>query len=123
MLNAQLEKLQQDISKTIFWALSEDLGAVGDAMPQASHDITAMLIPENEQAVATVITREDCIVCGVAWVNEVFKQLDASLNSTAEQATNSLPTRITWFVNAGEAVAANSTLFELEGNARTLLTG
>lgn len=123
MLNAQLEKLQQDISKTISWALSEDLGAVGDAMPQASHDITAMLIPENEQAVATVITREDCIVCGVAWVNEVFKQLDASLNSTAEQATNSLPTRITWFVNDGEAVAANSTLFELEGNARTLLTG
>ena len=123
MLNAQLEKLQQDMSTTSSWALSEDLGAVDDAMPQASHDITAMLIPENEQAVATVITREDCIVCGVAWVNEVFKQLDASLNSTAEQATNSLPTRITWFVNDGEAVAANSTLFELEGNARTLLTG
>ncbi|WP_057832932.1 carboxylating nicotinate-nucleotide diphosphorylase [Colwellia sp. TT2012] len=123
MLNAQLEKLQQDISKTISWALCEDLGAVGDAMPQANQDITAMLIPENEQAVATVITREDCIVCGVAWVNEVFKQLDASLNKSAQQTTNALPTRITWFVNDGEAVAANTTLFELEGNARTLLTG
>jgi len=118
MLNAQLEKLQQDISKTIAWALCEDLGAVGDETPQASQDITAMLIPENEQAVATVITREDCIVCGVAWVNEVFKQLDASLNRTTEQAT-----KITWFVNDGESVAANSTLFELEGDARTLLTG
>jgi len=118
MLNAQLEKLQQDIRKTIAWALCEDLGAVGDETPQASQDITAMLIPENEQAVATVITREDCIVCGVAWVNEVFKQLDASLNRTTEQAT-----KITWFVNDGEAVAANSTLFELEGDARTLLTG
>jgi nicotinate-nucleotide pyrophosphorylase (carboxylating) len=118
MLNAQLEKLQQDISKTIAWALCEDLGAVGDETPQASQDITAMLIPENEQAVATVITREDCIVCGVAWVNEVFSQLDASLRRTPEQAT-----RITWFVNDGEAVAANSTLFELEGDARTLLTG
>ncbi|KGJ92245.1 carboxylating nicotinate-nucleotide diphosphorylase [Colwellia psychrerythraea] len=123
MLNAQLEKLQQDISKTISWALCEDLGAVGNATPQASQDITAMLIPENEQAVATVITREDCIVCGVAWVNEVFKQLDASLSCTDEQATNALPTRITWFVNDGESVAANSTLFELEGDARTLLTG
>ncbi|PKG81486.1 nicotinate-nucleotide diphosphorylase (carboxylating) [Colwellia sp. 75C3] len=128
MLNAQLEKLQQDISKTISWALCEDLGVVDNETPQASQDITAMLIPENEQAVATVITREDCIVCGVAWVNEVFKQLDASLNSTAEQATSSLPTRmsstkITWFVNDGESVAANSTLFELEGDARTLLTG
>jgi nicotinate-nucleotide pyrophosphorylase (carboxylating) len=128
MLNAQLEKLQQDISKTISWALCEDLGAVNNEMPQASQDITAMLIPENEQAVATVITRDDCIVCGVAWVNEVFKQLDASLNRTDEQSTNSLPTRmsstkITWFVNDGESVSANSTLFELEGDARTLLTG
>ena len=118
MLNAQLEKLQQDISKTIAWALCEDLGAVGDETPQASQDITAMLIPENEQAVATVITREDCIVCGVAWVNEVFSQLDASLNRTSKQAT-----KITWFVNDGESVAANSTLFELEGDARILLTG
>ncbi|OUR84830.1 nicotinate-nucleotide diphosphorylase (carboxylating) [Colwellia psychrerythraea] len=118
MLSSQLEKLQQDISKTISWALCEDLGAVDNVMPQASQDITAMLIPENEQAVATVITREDCIVCGVAWVNEVFKQLDASLNRTVEQVT-----KITWFVNDGESVAANSTLFELEGDARTLLTG
>ena len=115
MLSSQLEKLQQDISKTINWALCEDLGASGDTMPQASDDITAMLIPEDEQAVATVITREDCVICGVAWVNEVFKQLDASLNKA--------PTKITWFVNDGENVAANTTLFELEGDARTLLTG
>jgi nicotinate-nucleotide pyrophosphorylase (carboxylating) len=118
MLNSQLEKLQQDISKTITWALSEDLGAIDNAAPQASHDITAMLIPENEQAVATVITREDCIICGVAWVNEVFAQLDASLGKTETQAT-----KITWFVNDGEAVSANTTLFELNGDARTLLTG
>jgi nicotinate-nucleotide pyrophosphorylase (carboxylating) len=118
MLNAQLEKLQQDISKTISWALSEDLGAVDNESPQASQDITAMLIPENEQAVATVITREDCIICGVSWVNEVFKQLDASLNKSSDQST-----KITWFVNDGETVSANSTLFELEGDARTLLTG
>ena len=123
MLNAQLEKLQQDISKTIAWALCEDLGAIGDETAKANQDITAMLIPESEQAVANVITREDCIVCGVAWVNEVFKQLDASLNSAAEQSTTISATKITWFVNDGESVAANSTLFELEGDARTLLTG
>jgi nicotinate-nucleotide pyrophosphorylase (carboxylating) len=123
MLSSQLEKLQQDISKTISWALSEDLGAVGDASPQADHDITAMLIPADEQAVATVITREDCIICGVAWVNEVFAQLDASLKQNGDQGSDFLPTKITWFVNDGEAVEANSTLFELEGNARTLLTG
>lgn len=118
MLSSQLKKLQQDISKTVTWALCEDLGANGDTTPKASDDITAMLIPENEQAVATVITREDCIICGVAWVNEVFAQLDASLAKEAKQAT-----KITWFVNDGEAVTANSTLFELSGDARTLLTG
>lgn len=123
MLSAQLEQLQQDISRTIAWALCEDLGVVDNEIPQASQDITAMLIPENEQAIATVITREDCIVCGVAWVNEVFKQLDASLNKSATQTTKILPTKITWFVNDGESVAANTTLFELEGDARTLLTG
>ncbi|GAA0813409.1 carboxylating nicotinate-nucleotide diphosphorylase [Colwellia sp. D2M02] len=126
MLNPLVEqqaavKLKQDITKTVTWALCEDLGASETA--NASDDITAMLIPENEQAVANVITREDCIVCGVAWVNEVFAQLDASLEHTGKQEAGSLPTKITWFVNDGEAVEANTTLFELEGNARTLLTG
>lgn len=118
MLSSELEKLQYDISQTISWALYEDLGSIENGMPQASQDITAMLIPEQEQAIATVITREDCIVCGTAWVNEVFKQLDKSLNHTDEQAT-----KITWFVKDGDKVDANSTLFEISGFARTLLTG
>ncbi len=118
MLTTSLKELQQDITQTVTWALKEDLGAIDGQSADANDDITAMLIPENEQAVATVITREDCIVCGVAWVNEVFAQLDLSLGHTDEQAT-----KITWFAQDGEAVSANSTLFELSGNARTLLTG
>lgn len=118
MLTSQLAKLEQDITTTTTWALKEDLGAFYSEYACAEQDITAMLIPENEKAVATVITREDCVICGVAWVNEVFKQLDASLSCTKEQAT-----KITWFVKDGEKVEANTTLFELEGNARTLLTG
>ena len=104
--------LLQDIKTTVTWALNEDLGI--NNVNQSGQDITAELIPENHQAVATVITREDCIICGVQWVNEVFKQLDAN------KSTN---TQITWFVNDGQMVKANSTLFELSGNARTLLTG
>jgi nicotinate-nucleotide pyrophosphorylase (carboxylating) len=118
MLTSQLAKLEQDITATTTWALKEDLGAFYSEYACAEQDITAMLIPENEQAVATIITREDCVICGVAWVNEVFKQLDASLSCTAKQET-----KITWFVKDGETVKANTTLFELEGNARTLLTG
>lgn len=117
-LSSEMTKLQQDITSTVTWALKEDLGIIDDQIPSAEQDITAMLIPENEQAIATVITREDCIVCGVAWVNEVFSQLDKSFGCIAEKAT-----KITWFVNDGEMVKANTTLFELDGNARTLLTG
>lgn len=115
-LSSEMAKLQQDIKATVTWALKEDLGVFDEKVPSVEQDITAMLIPENEHAVATVITREDCIVCGVAWVNEVFSQLDISLE-------NKDKTKITWFVNDGEMVKANTTLFELDGNARTLLTG
>jgi len=115
-LSTEKAKLKHDISAIVTWALKEDLGAFGEQPASSEQDITAMLIPENEQAIAMVITREDCIVCGVAWVNEVFAQLDAA-QSKAQ------PTKITWFVNDGEMVKANTTLFELDGNARTLLTG
>ena len=106
----QTAQLQDDIKSTVTWALKEDLGGVVDA----NADITACLIPENNQTNATVITREDCIVCGVDWVNEVFRQLDESIGNS---------TQITWFVADGQAVKANTTLFELTGNARLILTG
>ncbi|MBU2925393.1 carboxylating nicotinate-nucleotide diphosphorylase [Colwellia sp. 4_MG-2023] len=115
-LSAEISKLKQDITATVSWALKEDLGVVDGQHPKVEQDITAMLIPANEQAVATVITREDCIVCGISWVNEVFSQLDKSQPELAK-------TKITWFVSDGEKVKANTTLFQLEGNARTLLTG
>jgi nicotinate-nucleotide pyrophosphorylase (carboxylating) len=111
MLSVQL---QHDIKKTVTWALCEDLGVDNADALKNSQDITAELIPAQNIAVANVITREDCIICGVAWVNEVFTQLDAIYNTQ---------TNITWFVNDGESVKANSTLFELSGNARILLTG
>ena len=106
--------LLQDIKTTVSWALKEDLGQDFTSETNSDYDITAALIPENHQAVAHVITREDCTVCGVAWVNEVFKQLDQANNSK---------TVITWLVKDGDKVAANTKLFELAGNARLLLTG
>jgi len=103
-------QLQQDINTTVAWALKEDLTNTANC----SQDITAELIPEEDTAIATVICRDECIICGVAWVNEVFKQLDKN---------SAFSTKITWFVNDGQHVKANTTLFELSGNARILLTG
>ncbi|WP_448212905.1 carboxylating nicotinate-nucleotide diphosphorylase [Colwellia sp. MEBiC06753] len=108
------QALLQDITHTVSWALREDLGLKEDQPICAEHDVTAMLIPAENQAVATIVCRDEAIICGVAWVNEVFKQLDATQEST---------TNITWFVNDGEKVKANTVLCELNGNARTLLTG
>jgi nicotinate-nucleotide pyrophosphorylase (carboxylating) len=129
--------LLQDIETTVCWALSEDLGdtyAQAGSQPltdqaidnAAQQDITAALIPEQNQAVATIINREDCIVCGIEWVNQVFKQLDQSRShnkSQSQSQSQAQPTQITWFVSDGQMAKANSVLCELRGNARTLLTG
>ncbi|KXJ58479.1 MAG: nicotinate-nucleotide pyrophosphorylase [Colwellia sp. Phe_37] len=108
------DSLLHDITKTVTWALCEDLGVNTYDELSNSSDITAELIPSENQAVANIISRDECVICGVAWVNEVFKQLDNIYNTN---------TKITWFVNDGQHVSANTTLFELSGNARILLTG
>ena len=93
--------LQEDIQRTVAWAIEEDV---------RDGDITATLIPEDETAKATIITREHAVLCGVAWVNEVFKQVDSSVT-------------VKWHVKDGDNVEPNQALFSLEGKARSLLTG
>ncbi|MCJ8320907.1 MAG: carboxylating nicotinate-nucleotide diphosphorylase [Colwellia sp.] len=113
--------LIQDIATTVAWALNEDLGqdlAAAQQHQAIELDITAALIPQSNKAIATIINREDCIVCGVAWVAEVFKQLDDALGHSEKDQT-----QITWFVNDGQMAKANTVLCELSGNARALLTG
>lgn len=96
-----LPTLSEDITKSVSATLSEDIG---------TGDITAQLIPAGEQADARVITRENCVFCGKAWVEEVFRQLDPRVE-------------IQWHVEDGQQVSADSLLFTLKGNARSLLTG
>ena len=111
-----------DIQASVTQALKEDIG---------DKDITAELIPVEQQASAKVITRENCTLAGQDWVDEVFRQLDRvhSYSDNPHGKTSNSPpnphcaTQIHWKVQDGEHVKANSVLFELEGNARTLLTG
>ncbi|MBB1406043.1 MULTISPECIES: carboxylating nicotinate-nucleotide diphosphorylase [unclassified Pseudoalteromonas] len=93
------------VSQLVTLALGEDL----NYQSAENGDITAQLIPANEQANAKVITREDCIFCGKDLIIEVFKQVDPSV------VVNVL-------VNDGDAVKANSTLFTATGSARAILT-
>ena len=94
------ENLKSDLIANVTTALHEDLG---------SGDITAALIPANEQALARVITREEATICGQDWVNEVAQQVDPTI-------------QIDWQVADGDRVAAKQTLFEAQGSARSLLT-
>ncbi len=73
-------------------------------------DITAAIIPESTHAQAEVITREDMVLCGQAWFDAVFKQLNPDI-------------RIDWLVAEGDSVAKNTLLCKLQGSARGLLTG
>lgn len=93
------------ISQLVKLALDEDL----NYQSANDGDITAQLIPENEQANAKVITREDCVFCGKDIILEVFRQVDESV-------------KVDVLVNDGDTVAANSTLFTASGSARAILT-
>ncbi|WJN60350.1 carboxylating nicotinate-nucleotide diphosphorylase [Pseudomonas sp. SO81] len=101
MPNLTLAELGAEIEANVRTALREDIG---------SGDITAQLIPAERLARATVITREPAVLCGTAWVNAVFRQLDPRV-------------AVHWQVADGDKVEANQTLLHLEGPARALLSG
>ncbi len=101
MPNLTLAELGAEIEANARRALSEDIG---------SGDITAQLIPAERLAHARVITRDAAVICGSAWVDAVFRQLDPRV-------------AVHWQVADGERVAPNQTLFSLEGPARALLSG
>ena len=88
------------VNQNVALALAED---VGDG------DLTASLIPANQQANATIISREDAVICGIDWVDACFKSIDKNA-------------KIKWHINEGDAVIANQLLCEIAGNARALLT-
>ena len=73
-------------------------------------DLTADLIAEDTISEATVICREDAVLAGQDWFDEVFKQVDADVE-------------ITWYFNDGDHVPADSIICSLSGLARSLLTG
>lgn len=95
------EALAEEIRTSAARLLAEDVGP---------GDITAQLIPERQWATARVITREDAVLCGVAFVDELFRRLDPRVS-------------LNWQHADGDRLAAGDTLLELEGPARSLLTG
>jgi nicotinate-nucleotide pyrophosphorylase (carboxylating) len=90
-----------DPHPTVALALAEDVGG---------GDLTAALIPEDARAEATVISRERAVLCGAAWFDAVFRQLDPRIH-------------IEWGAADGDRVEPNQWLCTLRGPARAMLTG
>ncbi|SNR65824.1 nicotinate-nucleotide pyrophosphorylase [carboxylating] [Methylobacillus rhizosphaerae] len=103
-MNATLSALANTLSSTIHAdvarALDEDLG---------NGDVTAQLVPAGQYARATIISREDAVICGIPWATQVFHQISPEI-------------QLDWQVAEGDEIQAGAVLCKLYGTARALLT-
>ena len=93
--------LPPDISAVVRIALAEDIG---------TGDVSAALIDRSTTAHAILVAKEPAILCGAAWFDEVFRQLDVSI-------------AVAWQHPDGMELSANSVVCELRGPAATILSG
>lgn len=111
---------QESIDRDVERALVEDLSPlpmISDTehskleylQSLINHDITANLIAQDSTAHAHIITREDIVVCGLQWAQSAFMLVDPSLE-------------LTWHCEDGQAIKANSTLVDIKGSAKAILT-
>ena len=92
---------RQVIAEQVRQALSEDIG---------TGDLTATLVPNNDTTRATLISREPAVVCGIAWVKEVFDQLDPDIS-------------IDWLSHDGDDAINEQAWCTIQGPSRAILTG
>ncbi len=91
---------KQHIEFEVKNSLAEDLG---------SGDLTVQLLNENSLATARVITRDAGVLCGTAWFDECFRQVDKNC-------------LVSWLAQDGDAIKPGQTLCEISGASRSLLT-
>ncbi|NNF50801.1 MAG: carboxylating nicotinate-nucleotide diphosphorylase [Gammaproteobacteria bacterium] len=93
--------MHNHIRRHVASALAEDIG---------SGDVTAALIRQDLRIAARIISRQQAVLCGRAWFDEVFAQLDPGVTVTWERAD-------------GDRVAPDGLVCSIEGPARAVLTG
>jgi len=92
--------LEETVTADVTRALAEDLGG---------GDLTAKLVPEGKTAKARLMTRQSGVLCGVEWFQRTFEELDPDVE-------------VFWHHGDGDDIVADSSLCEIEGDARALLT-
>ena len=93
------------IRRLVKQCLKEDIG---------KGDVTARLTPKENQIDGKIISREPGTVCGVAWVNEVFRQVGSRHHTEID---------IDWEIKDGEQVEPDQTICRFEGYAHPILSG
>lgn len=93
--------LPADLEPVVRWSLEEDVG---------SGDLTASLLPAEKTSRATVICREQAVLCGGPWFDKVFEFLDSRVV-------------VQWRAGEGDEVKPDQTVCALEGPARALVSG
>jgi nicotinate-nucleotide pyrophosphorylase (carboxylating) len=94
-----LVDLASEIERNVSAALAEDMGD-GDA--------TAPLTPAGKPARASVLCRQEAVLCGQPWFDACFRKLDA--HST-----------VSWRVAEGARTGPGTRVCEIRGEARALL--
>ncbi|MCU7796582.1 MAG: carboxylating nicotinate-nucleotide diphosphorylase [Candidatus Thiodiazotropha sp. (ex Myrtea spinifera)] len=89
------------LQRQVKQALEEDLG---------SGDLTAGLISESARAEVEIVCRESAVLCGTAWFDEVFRQLDDEVV-------------IQWQAKDGDRLVPAQVICTLQGQTRALLSG
>ncbi|MEO5692821.1 MAG: carboxylating nicotinate-nucleotide diphosphorylase [Usitatibacter sp.] len=92
--------IEEAVTADVTRALAEDVG-IGD--------LTARLIPEDRPARARLLTRQSGVLCGTEWFRRTFEELDPDCE-------------IFWHHKDGDAIVAGSSVCEIEGRARPMLT-
>jgi nicotinate-nucleotide pyrophosphorylase (carboxylating) len=92
--------LAHEVERNVLAALAEDIG---------SGDLTAMLAPANHRAVGILTSREDAVLCGVAWFEACLRRLDPVAH-------------IDWLAQDGDAILNGQIVCEISADTRALLT-
>ena len=92
--------LETEINNNVNQALIEDIG---------TGDLTALLIPAGETATASIISRENAVLCGTKWFEACFWHLAPEIE-------------LRWSAQDGAAITPGQELCRIAGNARILLT-
>ncbi len=90
----------EDLELNVRCALEEDIG---------TGDISVALLPEAKRARAEVICREEAVICGRPWVDEVFRQVNPEIE-------------LEWMVKEGSKCEPGALIFRAYGPAKSILT-